>query len=198
MNDRASTAQPTIDVQFSLVPASDRFIPIILDAVSEIGNVAGLAVSTDAVSSHLSGSAGIVFGAIAEIFLRAIGSGAHIVLPFHAAVAAGGRADDGPVETVPSDYFRAPENVGVPAATQFALLSGSSEAGTALQAKAVEFLAALGLSVSRKALVTRIDGDAATILAAYSAILAWLGDIGSGGILTGTVVGNIPDAEAFS
>lgn len=189
---------PIVDVQFSLVPASDRFIPIILDAVSDISGIEGLSVATDAVSSHLSGRADIVFGAIADVFRKAALSGAHIVLPFHAAVSPGAGHPAARTGSTPADWFFPPAASSVAAATQFALSQTDGTSGSEAHGDTADFLQWLGLSVRPKALVARVDGDAASIFAAYAAILAWRSDVAGTAVLTGTAVANIPNAEAFA
>ncbi|NTG04883.1 hypothetical protein G6L08_34285 [Agrobacterium rhizogenes] len=187
-------APPVVDAQISLVPASDRFIPIILDAVAEIGAIEGLDVASDAISSHLAGRADIVFSAIETILRRAADSGAHLVLTVLAAARADGRLSPEAGE----DAFQAVAPSDVAIATQFALLGGSRQEQSMLLRETIGVFTKQGMALTQKALVTRADGDAATLFSAYAGILTLASRQGARTTLAITAVANIPSAEAFA
>ena len=65
--------------RFSLYPMTDRFVPVILDAIEGLRD-GGLEVETDDVSTFLGGPRDAVFGALGRAFARAAGSGEHMVM----------------------------------------------------------------------------------------------------------------------
>lgn len=168
--------------QFSLVPASDRFIPIILGAVNGISDIEGLSVSTDAVSSQLDGSATAVTKALTQSFVRAAESGVHVVQPVLLA------GQDKTTGSVDLSGFVPPAASKIKAFSQFALFGGAASD------QAVAFLTSLGLALSPKALVTRVDGDAALVIAALVFLVARL----NGVTLQATLVANLPSEEQFA
>jgi hypothetical protein len=181
---------PVIDAQISLVPASDRFIPIILEAVANIGSFDGLGVDVDAVSSHLSGRVDIVFSAIESIFSRAAASGAHIVLPILAAARPG--------ESLEARAAPAVAPTGLATATQFSLLGLDADRQAELLAEATRLLAARQASLKPKTLAIRADGDAGLIFSAYADILTMASLKDMRATLSITAVANIPAAEAYA
>jgi len=66
--------------RFSLYPITDRFVPVILHAIEGLRE-RGLVVETDDVSTFLGGHPEHVFGALHRAFVRAAGSGEHVVMP---------------------------------------------------------------------------------------------------------------------
>jgi uncharacterized protein YqgV (UPF0045/DUF77 family) len=183
-----------IVVQFSLVPASDAFVPIILDAVKEIGSIKGLAIETDAVSSTLKGGRVAVLAALTETFVKASGSGAHIVQPV---LAASGRPSSVAPTVLDLSGFYAPPPSGIATSAQFLLLPANQDTRSAVDAESQRFLESLGLATRAKALVTRVDGDAALVLAALLWLLARTGSAAGETVLQATLVSNSPTAEAF-
>ena len=65
--------------RFSLYPMTDRFVPVILDAIEGLRD-GGLDVETDDVSTFLGGPQDAVFGALRRAFTRAAASGEHVVM----------------------------------------------------------------------------------------------------------------------
>ncbi len=199
----AARFEGDVAVQFSLVPASDRFIPIILHAVEPFAATEGLAVSTDSVSSHLSGRPDIVFGALTGALVRAAGSGAHVV----AFILASRGGPGGPDPSVPDrpgpdvvqgavQGFAPPAASGVQVAAQVSFLPLAVAEYAETTGQIVAFLEAVGLRTTPKAMVVRIDGDAALIGHALSTILTHVGDASAHVVLSATLVANVPAHEA--
>ena len=65
--------------RFSLYPMTDRFIPVILDAIQGLRDT-GLDVETDDVSTFMGGDRATVFAALERCFARAARSGVHVVM----------------------------------------------------------------------------------------------------------------------
>lgn len=65
--------------RFSLYPMTDRFVPVILQALEGMPE-RGLEVETDDVSTFLEGHPDAVFGALERVFVRAASSHAHVVM----------------------------------------------------------------------------------------------------------------------
>ncbi|MGV8950514.1 MAG: YkoF family thiamine/hydroxymethylpyrimidine-binding protein [Cypionkella sp.] len=172
-----------VTAQFSLVPASDQFISIILGAVQGISDIEGLSVSTDAVSSQLDGPGSAVTEALTLSFLRAAATGVHVVQPV--LLASGEESSTGAFDF---SGFVAPPASTVKAFSQFAIFGSDATAQT------IDFLTGLGLTVSAKALVTRVDGDAGLVIAAYVFLVERLGGV----TLQATLVANLPSAEQFA
>ncbi len=66
--------------RFSLYPMTDRFVPVILDAIQGLRQP-GLVVESDDVSTFLGGHPETVFGALRRTFARAAAGGEHVVMP---------------------------------------------------------------------------------------------------------------------
>ena len=77
--DSTCPTQPFFGVRFSLYPMTDRFIPVILDAIQGLRDT-GLDVETDDVSTFLGGPPQRVFPTIERAFGRAARSGEHVVM----------------------------------------------------------------------------------------------------------------------
>lgn len=196
-----------VGANFSLVPASDRFVPIILDAVAGLNEIEGLTVSTDSISSHLGGRAEIVFGALTTTFVRAASSGAHIVQTVLASRGCPGwegtfvplssvEVGADPVSAAVA-RFGNPAASGVQIAAQFAFLPLAASDYIETIAQTLVFLKAVGLRITSKDFGTRIDGDAAHVLAAFSTILTHFGSPTGHVVLQATLVANSPSEEAF-
>ena len=70
---------PFFGARFSLYPMSDRYVPIILDAIAGIRE-RGLEVETDDVSTFIGGDRDRVFGELARVFAAAARTGEHVVM----------------------------------------------------------------------------------------------------------------------
>jgi energy-coupling factor transport system substrate-specific component len=183
--------------QFSVLPASDAFIPIILGAVEGVRAIKGLTFGTDAISSTLRGGRQQVLAALTETFVKASASGAHIVQPV---LAAHGQQVPSVEKTPALDLsgFEAPRPSGVATAAQFLLFPVGGEGRAIIEERARQFLEDHGLVTRRKALVTRVDGDATLVLAALLWLLERTGRAKGETVLHATLVSNIPPAEAFA
>jgi len=196
-----------IGVQFSLVPASDQFIPIILAAIEGLDRVEGLSVSPDKVSTYMAGTVDVVFGALTTTFVRASQSGAHIVQPLLASRGCPGwegkaatvsAADGGSAAALALANFVPPASSGIEASAQFALLPMGDANYIEIIASSLTFLSEVGLQVQTKNLVTRVDGDAALVLAAFATILTHFGAPDGHVVLNATLVANSPTEEAYA
>ena len=65
--------------RFSLYPMTDRYVPVILDAIKGLKDT-GLEVETDDVSTFLGGDRDRVFGEVERVFACAARSGEHVVM----------------------------------------------------------------------------------------------------------------------
>jgi len=72
-------AQPFFGARFSLYPMTDRFIPVILDAIRGLRET-GLDVESDDISTFVGGPPDRVFVTLERAFARAAGSGEHVVM----------------------------------------------------------------------------------------------------------------------
>lgn len=206
-SDRQSLFEGDVGANFSLVPASDRFVPIILEAVAGLGEIEGLTVSSDSISSHLTGAPEIVFGALTTTFVRAAASGAHIVQTVLASrgcpgwegrfvpISSVGESAD-PVSAAVARFGK-PAASGVQVAAQFAFLPLAASDYIETIAQTLVFLKAVGLRITSKDFGTRVDGDAAHVLAAFSTILTHFGSPTGHVVLQATLVANSPSGEAF-
>lgn len=73
------TALPFFGARFSLYPMSDRYVPIILDAIGGIRE-RGLEVETDDVSTFIGGDRNAIWSTLEDVFARAARSGEHVVM----------------------------------------------------------------------------------------------------------------------
>lgn len=72
-------ATPFFGARFSLYPMTDRYVPVILEAIKGVRE-SGLEVETDDVSTYLGGDRDLVFGALERVFARAARTGVHVVM----------------------------------------------------------------------------------------------------------------------
>ena len=70
---------PFFGCRFSLYPMTDKFVPVILDAIQEL-NRPGIKVETDDVSTCLIGVETNVFAALRDCLAKAAISGEHVVM----------------------------------------------------------------------------------------------------------------------
>ena len=78
--DRAmEEAPPFFGARFSLYPMTDRYIPVILDAIKGLRDT-GLEVETDDVSTFVGGDRDRVFGELTRVFAAAARTGEHVVM----------------------------------------------------------------------------------------------------------------------
>src|SRR5947209_4665347 len=78
--DRAmEEAPPFFGARFSLYPMTDRYIPVILDAIKGLRDT-GLEVETDDVSTFIGGDRDRVFGELTRVFAAAARTGEHVVM----------------------------------------------------------------------------------------------------------------------
>ena len=70
---------PFFGARFSLYPMTDRFIPVILDAIRGLRET-GLDIETDDVSTFLGGPPERVFPTLQRAFARAARFGEHVVM----------------------------------------------------------------------------------------------------------------------
>jgi uncharacterized protein YqgV (UPF0045/DUF77 family) len=75
----AEEAPPFFGARISLYPMSDRYVPIILDAIKGLDRT-GLEVETDDVSTFLGGDRDQVFAELERIFAAAARTGEHVVM----------------------------------------------------------------------------------------------------------------------
>src|SRR5207245_6778715 len=78
--DRAmEEAPPFFGARFSLYPMTDRYVPVILDAIKGLRDT-GLEVETDDVSTFIGGDRNRVFRELERIFATAARTGEHVVM----------------------------------------------------------------------------------------------------------------------
>ena len=70
---------PFFGVRFSLYPMSDRYVPLILDAVRGLGS-GGLEVETDEVSTFIGGDRDAVFARLEDAFAAIARTGTHVAM----------------------------------------------------------------------------------------------------------------------
>jgi hypothetical protein len=70
---------PFFGARISLYPMTDRYVPVILDAIEGLGET-GLEVETDDVSTFLGGDRNAVWSALERVFARAARTGEHVVM----------------------------------------------------------------------------------------------------------------------
>ena len=75
----AVEAPPFFGARISLYPMSDRYVPIILDAIKGLDQT-GLEIETDDVSTFLGGDRDQVFAQLERIFAGAARTGEHVVM----------------------------------------------------------------------------------------------------------------------
>src|SRR5438128_700754 len=79
--DRTTIAEapPFFGARFSLYPMTERYVPIILEAINGLQET-GLEVETDDVSTFLGGDRNRVFAELARVFAAAARTGEHVVM----------------------------------------------------------------------------------------------------------------------
>src|SRR5207245_6235705 len=78
--DRAmEEAPPFFGARFSLYPMTDRYVPVILDAIKGLRDT-GLEVETDDVSTFIGGDRDRVFRELERVFACAAKTGEHVVM----------------------------------------------------------------------------------------------------------------------
>ena len=161
-----------IGCQFSLYPMTDRFVPVILDAVKVLHEKTGLRIETDDISTLLIGQPRTLFAALEACFLRASAQVEHLVLNVTFSYGCPGEPDDPLCDPENADLDHLPVSdlsqlapSGVQIAGQFALYPlGNSEYMESIYREIA--LAEKGdLAVSRKHFCTRLDGDASQVFA---------------------------------
>ena len=78
-DDVNTKAPPFFGARFSLYPMTDRYVPVILDAIEGLGDT-GLEVETDDVSTFIGGDRDRVFGELTRVFAAAARTGEHVVM----------------------------------------------------------------------------------------------------------------------
>ncbi len=71
--------EPFFGARFSLYPMTDRYVPVILDAIAGLRET-GLEVETDDVSTFIGGDRDRVFAELERVFAAAARSGEHVVM----------------------------------------------------------------------------------------------------------------------
>jgi len=74
-----SQAPPFFGARFSLYPMTDRYVPVILDAIKGLRDT-GLEVETDDVSTFIGGDRDRVFRELERVFACAAKTGEHVVM----------------------------------------------------------------------------------------------------------------------
>lgn len=70
---------PFFGARFSLYPMTDRYVPVILDAVTELRG-RGLEIETDDVSTFVGGDRNAIWATLEGAFARAARTGVHVVM----------------------------------------------------------------------------------------------------------------------
>src|SRR2546425_7544564 len=78
-NSSSRDNPPFFGARFSLYPMTDRYVPVILDAIKGLKDT-GLEVETDDVSTFLGGDRDRVFGEVERVFACAARTGEHVVM----------------------------------------------------------------------------------------------------------------------
>ena len=196
--------------QFSLYPMSDRFVDIILDAISALEPWKDrLRVETDDLSTLIVGNPEVLFPGLRDVFVRAAGSGTHCVLSTAVSRGCPGEPDDpicSPAVGVLSDapltervaaareHVEAAPVTGVSVAAQFSLYPlGSGQHMDEIYG-CIEFLKAAGIFDRSKHFCTKLRGDAGPVFAGLSQAFTSFGAPGGHVALDVTVSANSPSA----
>lgn len=166
----------TITAEITLVPARDRFVPIILDAVQALKDRPALHVIGDHVASRVTGPGAEILAALSDLFARAAASGAHVV--FFADLQANG----------------APLGLDLPASGH-AVISRLALAQE--EPVLIDVLVPFGLQPEPGAPSHKLDGDIATIFTAASRALDAALAQGLRPRLRLTLTANLPGPEDY-
>ena len=74
-----SPPTPFFGARFSLYPMSDRYVPLILDAIGDL-RTSGLEIETDDVSTFIGGDRDAVFAHLEHAFAKIARTGTHVVM----------------------------------------------------------------------------------------------------------------------
>lgn len=170
--------------QISLYPMSDRFVDIILDALSALDPWRdSLRIETDDVSTLLVGPPAILFPVMRDLFVRAAGSGAHCVLAATVSRGCPGEPDDPVCKPAGGMPEQGPAEQRI--AEALAAMAGSAATGRAVAAQfslyplgdahhmdeigaCIGFLRRSGVFDRSKHFCTKLRGDAGPVFATLS------------------------------
>jgi energy-coupling factor transport system substrate-specific component len=154
--------------RFSLYPMTDRFVPVILDAIRDLPE-RGLDVETDDVSTFLGGHPDAVFDALEQTFARAAGSGAHVVMTIQLSRGCPGEevcdpAAAGPLPAPPTSRSAPPANVRV--AAQWALYPLGVPEYMDVIYREIKRTKEAGVFAGGRHFVSRLEGQLSAVLGA--------------------------------
>jgi energy-coupling factor transport system substrate-specific component len=177
MPQHSTSAQPTtvipeefgVGARFSLHPMADDFVRVILDALGAADH-ARLTVSTDDVSTYVTGAEADIIGYLTDVIGAAARSGVHTVA--HVLLSRGCPGEitcepAGGAALVPQE-FPQPPRTGLQAAAHWSLYpldDGDRGNHLAVIGEAIENAKARGTFTRAEHYATRLDGDLADVLA---------------------------------
>lgn len=206
-----------LGAQFTLVPATDRYVSVILDAVAAARDLPDVRLETDDLSTLAVGTLEGVTAALRTIFVAAAGTGEHVVASLLLSRGCPGEPDEGtcasagldaavPAATVAPDAlaegaltrFTPGPRSGVHAAAQLALLPMGDAAYMDRILACIAFLKRSGLETRPRHFVTRIDGDAGAVFAAIATAFATFAPREAHVVVPAIVSANSPSAAPDS
>ncbi|MFD2264211.1 YkoF family thiamine/hydroxymethylpyrimidine-binding protein [Lacibacterium aquatile] len=201
-----------IGCQFSLYPMADGFVGVILDAIKDLDKYTKLRRQTDDLSTLLVGPPEELFPALEECFTAASRSGEHVVMQVTFSRGCPGEPDDPicrtdllpprPTDATPENLTRAalerlrkPEKSGIDTACQISLYPLGGGDHMADIYACIAFLKASTVNVTAKNFCTRLDGDAADVMAVIEQTFIGFAHPGGHVVLTATLSANSPSKK---
>jgi uncharacterized protein YqgV (UPF0045/DUF77 family) len=163
---RAETP-PFFGARISLYPMSDRYVPIILDAIKGLDG-SGLEIETDEVSTFLGGDRDRVFAQIERIFASAARTGEHVVMTVLLSHGCPGETyceATGEVRTPRPAATRAAKS-GVDVSCQWSLYPLGSERYMSVIYREIDRTKSAGVFAKGQHFVSTLRGDLTDVLAA--------------------------------
>ena len=169
--DRAmEEAPPFFGARFSLYPMTDRYIPVILDAIKGLRDT-GLEVETDDVSTFVGGDRDRVFGELRRVFVAAARTGEHVVMTVLLSHGCPGETyceSTGEIR-MPAQAATDGAKTGVPVSAQWSLYPLGSDSYMDLIYREIERTKKAGVFAKGAHFVSGLRGDLSEVLGAIGA-----------------------------
>ncbi len=183
-----------IGCQFSLYPMTDRFIPIVVDIISDIKMRRDIQITSDDISTMLIGPSDTIFSLIASCLLKASQKTNHVVVNVTFSRGCPGEPDDGccaPTDTLQKLPFSKSKTSlkrlsGMPVSAQFALYPMGNKNYMDVIYQEIEEVKKI-VSTTPKHFCTRLDGDIKDVFMALENAFDHAGESTSHVVLTATI-----------
>lgn len=157
---------PFFGARFSIYPMTDRYVPVILEAIHGLGH-RGLEIETDDVSTFLGGDRNAIWSSLEEAFAKAARTGGHVVMSAQVSHGCPGETYCEPdPRTGTAGAPMVASGAGVPVACQWSLYPLGVADYMDVIYREIDRTKQAGVFRKGAHFVSRLDGDLSAVLAA--------------------------------